>query len=60
MKICGPQNQNGNAILQGAGSHDAFFLNGVFWHTEQTYHTLEQLAGPNNLPVVAENAGSFC
>ena len=31
MKICGSQNQNGNAILQGAVRHDAFFLNGVFW-----------------------------
>jgi hypothetical protein len=47
--------------LQGAGRHDAFFLNaGVFWLTEQTYQHLEQLFGPNNLPVVAENAGSFC
>jgi hypothetical protein len=37
MKICGSQNQNGNAIFQGAGRHDAFLFNaGVFWLTEQT------------------------
>jgi hypothetical protein len=60
MKICGSQNQNENAILQGAGRHDTFFLNaGVFWLTEQTYHTWSNSSVRTTCPLSPKTPGAF-